>query len=113
LFPRFHEIETITIIDMRDIKTLLTVLRDYIAKEGLFGGGMCATLVWMRREGVITPGEFYLLFRYLREHKPLEAIRKNHAFWWPVGIVAPRIQWLNKQIRRRAFIPPFLQKLLA
>jgi hypothetical protein len=103
---------------MRDIKTLLIVLRDYIAKEGLFGGGMCATTMFMMRELVITTREYYALIAYLREHKPLEAIRKNHAFWWPafwwpVGITAPRIQWLNKQIRRLAFIPPFLHKLLA
>ena len=89
----------------RPIKELLIILRDNI-KQIKPNEGICYVIYSMMCDGVITRREQLILNRYLRDHKPANAFRREKMltlsvdsnYWWTPGSVAPRLRWLNKQI---------------
>jgi hypothetical protein len=86
---------------MRDIKTLLTLLRDRIQLSGI-EEGLCREIAFMPvTEGMITEAEYHCLLNYVREHKPWHARLLRRSYWWVPGWAAPRVRWLNRQIKKQ------------
>jgi len=81
--------------DMRSITELLTILRDHIIKHGI-STGMCERIRYLCSINLITSAERDAMGIYILEHKP----RRSHNYWWNIGESKPRIEWLNRQIRR-------------
>jgi hypothetical protein len=83
---------------MRPIKELLVLLRDDLpwlfTQRGAMG--LCTAtwlLGWYEK---VTSDEFNSLHAYVVNHSP---IRKSGAeYWFPMGELAPRIEFLNKLI---------------
>jgi hypothetical protein len=98
----------IIINDMRDIKTLLTLLRDHIQIHGVITG-LCSELYVIRRREEMTWGELQSLEYYLDTHEPLCPLW--HPYWWKPGNAAPRVRWLNRQIKKQgSFCSPANKK---
>lgn len=80
------------------MKELLIKLRDAIQKNGLDNLGLCYAITMMYG---ISGMDKERMIEYLYDHQP-KTIRRllGFDFWWRPGRVAPRIKWLNKQIKK-------------
>ena len=83
---------------MRDIKTLLKLMRRKLIWYMLFDGydGLCIVLGAMKDRGCISHKEFIALGNYLEIHKPDDNI---YGYWWRPGEILPRYRFLSRLIR--------------
>lgn len=88
---------------MRDIKTLLILLREWI-RDAHWIGGLCLEVSEMYKKDVISASECVHLKGYILKHKPTrgkyhEKGRIYNGFYWREGEVLKRQQWVNYLIR--------------
>ena len=86
-------------------KELLIELRDQIRdKTELsyvgFKIGLCNEITCLS----ITDEDHHILFRYINTHRPrkgkhFDPLYKNDAYYWKIGLVEPRLAWLNDTIK--------------
>ena len=81
---------------MRTIKELLILLREEVANR--FDACICWSLAAMVGRKDISYDEYHALEDYLELYRPKE-IKKSDAFWWPVGELEPRLEFLDKLIK--------------
>ena len=83
---------------MRTTKELLILLRDELPNR-IDDEGMCSVIQFMKFDRLISYDEMKLLEYYLIKNDP-KTKHLNTDYWWEEGDLAPRIKWLNKQIKR-------------
>lgn len=84
-------------MENRGIVELLNLLKDYIIKDEYFKG-MCIQISLMVVSNAIDTSEEIIIRNYLKNQKPLT---KNHlGFWWTKGNKKPRLDWIDKQIKK-------------
>jgi hypothetical protein len=85
----------------RDIKELLILLRDnidIITKDPSSPWGMCALLMLLYNQEVVTEAEHNKTITFLGGMRP-EGL--DHLdFWFEPGEQEPRLEWLNEQIAK-------------
>ena len=82
----------------RSIKELLVILRDNLERcfNKYDSHGMCDAAIDLRWDDKISRGEYDSLKCYLLSNKPYEV----GDYWFPRDELAPRIEWLNQQIKK-------------
>jgi hypothetical protein len=78
---------------MRTTKELLELM---LEKHHVFGMGLCACASRLWYSDVITWEELEGLRHYLKMNKPIDA---GIMYWWELGEIQPRIDWINEQIK--------------
>jgi hypothetical protein len=81
----------------RSIKELLILV---IENKELFRTGLCMLFTELFVRKIITTDEDYLLWIYIRRHKPFRCRIFLSVFYWPKGKWEPRERWLKKQIKK-------------
>jgi len=79
----------------RDIKELLTLLRDYVSSY-YDGWGMCWSITEMYGEDIISFREKNRLDKYLDNNNP----DRDQIWWWNRQEKRPRLKWLDEQIKK-------------
>lgn len=93
---------------MRDIKTLLQVLLNYLKENKSYKeSGICSTINMARSYGMISKSESIILQTYINENRPLTFRRlfNPEGYWWPEMYKAPiykeeRVAYLEKLIKK-------------
>lgn len=99
----------------RSIRELLIIVRDNLKRlieKDEENGGICAVTRDLWQDGLINYYERCRLLDYLDQNKPAEAKKRENRpeiydkngfaanrFWWRPRAVAPRIKWLDEQIK--------------
>ena len=78
----------------RNMKQLLELL---LERQELFHDGLCSWALDLHERYLITEVEYVLLNQYIKENKPENAGR---PYYWKEGKIAPRIEWINQQIKK-------------
>lgn len=97
---------------MRNIVTLLTILRDEgTDKIGVwYITGLCSCIDEIHQREHISDEQASILHIYLRKNRPLIGWirywwmyiyheKYDGLYWWTRGAKAPRLRWLNRRIR--------------
>ena len=83
---------------MRTIKELLILLREklpeYLPAKSL---GLCSSMKWLRRDGLITLEEYDMISTYVYMHRP-GYFNTMCGYWWHPRSVTPRLEFLDKLI---------------
>jgi hypothetical protein len=79
---------------MRTTKELLEVMLQY---QVYFKAGLCQWINRLYSIDIIDVSEYKLLYSYIQNHE-LEKTN-DILYWWPVGELQPRIDWINEQIK--------------
>jgi len=79
---------------MRTEKELLELMLQY---QVYFQTGMCNWVERFYAFDLIDESEYKLLYNYIQNHEPEET--NDILYWWPVGELQPRIDWINEQIK--------------
>ena len=94
--PRIEWINTqIEKQSTRSIKELLELMLEH--KE-LFGCGLCFWINTLFFRKLIKKSELISLRGYIIANKPEN--KKNIGYWWKKRNIAPRIKWINTQIKK-------------
>lgn len=82
-------------------KELLIALRDYIETSTPFFG-LCGVILDMLDTKLINEVEYNELCDFLERHAMpyKERYFPDNAYWWKPSEKPPRIEWLNKHIKR-------------
>lgn len=76
---------------------LLIIMRDNIHLIGAFG--LCSLVDTLWRQNTISQNEMLVLEDFLNSNLPDNKCSRNTYYCWPRGAQAPRLKWLNKQIK--------------
>jgi hypothetical protein len=83
---------------MRDIKELLILLLESVKEESEISFfGMCCNILELEDDSIITNDERHALETYLKDMRPVDT--GDSIFWWYPVVRAPRIEWLENQIK--------------
>jgi hypothetical protein len=96
---------------MKNIKELLTILRDYIENKPFLWYNNDPTtnhsvgLCHMCSLCCLTDSEFDLLVSYIQHNRPTsgchyDSLRSCSLWYWESGLVKPRLDWLNDEIAK-------------
>lgn len=78
---------------MRPMKHLLFLMLD---NQNLFSQGLCHWARNLHNYKIIDYQEMLRLLDYIKKNKPV--YRFNHRYYWEVGEIEPRIEWVEEQI---------------
>lgn len=78
---------------MRTIKQLLELMLEH---QELFGTGLCRWVLTLHEDNFISTDEYYFFTKYIKDHKPLYTVG---IYYWKRCEIAPRIKWINTQIK--------------
>ena len=79
---------------MRTIKQLLELM---LKHQERFETGLCLWVRMLFWLSLIKNDERKLLLDYIKENKPENA---GYLFYWEEGEIAPRIEWINQEIKK-------------
>lgn len=90
---------------MKSIKELLEMLLTSYTSDPEFG--LCSGVMDLYARKEINSGENYILLKYLRNNCPVttfydfegNVISDDSQFWYPAGVMEPRMQWLEEHIK--------------
>jgi hypothetical protein len=85
----------------RDIKELLILVRDntkLIGPSFFQIWGLCELSMTLLKTNNINEDEYKMLRKFLKKHRPKKL--NGLEFWWPEGLMQPRLDWLNEQIAK-------------
>ncbi len=90
---------------MRTIKELLQIMLD---NPQHFDYGLCRWAVNLYCGELITSEEYWILRNYIKVNKPfifssfdvLNQRISSNPYYWKVGKIEPRIEWLKKHINK-------------
>jgi hypothetical protein len=77
----------------RSIKSLLMIL---LSESSNIKSGLCHLVDTLYDNGKISREETNKLLRFISANKPLNAC----AYYWKKGLIEPRVQWLEEQIKK-------------
>jgi hypothetical protein len=77
---------------MRTEKELFELM---LTRQDLFKSGICLWSYDLWQKDLITFYEYVLLDNYLK----LNSLKKD-GYWWRVGKIEPRIEWIKQQIEK-------------
>jgi hypothetical protein len=77
----------------RSIKFLLMIL---LSESSNIKSGLCHLVDTLYDNGKISREETNKLLRFISANKPLNAC----AYYWKKGLIEPRVQWLEEQIKK-------------
>lgn len=94
---------------MRTERKLSELLQIMLDNKHLFRSGLCHWVDSIVLDYIITCHEYLRLKNYIRNNKPsmfnsLETFNqkiKKSGFYWKKGHIEPRIEWLNKHIKKQ------------
>ena len=87
----------------RSVKELLEVM---LNNKKLFAGGLCSWVWFLYYYDVINLEEYMRLDVYIQENRPSIFSSKDafkhmtSLFYWKKGNIEPRIEWINKHIKK-------------
>ena len=89
---------------VRSIEELLIDMREH---QELFRDGLCGWAIGMYGHSKITLEEYMILKKYIKANRPglFESVKsfiayiQLEAYYWKIGEIAPRIEWLEKHIK--------------
>lgn len=93
---------------MKSIKELLEMLLKNI-NSGKFRTCLCMSVFLLNND--VTKEELALLFDYINQNKPKSRFSigiynflyyKDDSFYWKIGKVKPRIEWLKYHIKKNS-----------
>jgi hypothetical protein len=95
----------------RDVINLLLLLRIALNRKHRYFFGMCWLVDTLYDHGIYSTEEKTIMHKYLDANEPLHfkilSSTLNWHYWYPVGMKAPRLWWIN----RRIFIEKLKNKL--
>ena len=81
-------------------------LRDRIKGQKRIASGLCLETKFMRDDNRITKDECDAMLNYIHKHRPKKGKHfvpynnsSNYGYFWESELVAPRLAWLNDQIK--------------
>ena len=85
---------------------LLIKLRDQIKDRPSLDSGLCHEVSEMLANGDIYIHDWSELFHFIRVNRPrrrkhYDSLCKGNLWYWPMGYVEPRLDWLNGIIAKR------------
>jgi hypothetical protein len=80
---------------MRTEKELFELM---LTRQDLFTAGICGWSFDLCVEGLITYNEYDLLIDYL-ELNGINSLKVDY-YWWEIGKIKPRIEWIKQQIEK-------------
>lgn len=98
----------------KELKDLLILLRDYMLEHKDVCSGICVLITFMHIDGNITLKQGVILLKYLKDNLPKRKynlcidhesngkyiIAKGDDFCWKPFSLKPRLNWINKQIKK-------------
>ena len=94
---------------MRSIKELFIIVRYNINIIEKYNIGICYTIAYLFKHGIISTDENITLKQYMRNNRPIwpsiyaDPNRNDDSmYWWTPGEIKPRVRWLNYTIRKLA-----------
>lgn len=98
---------------MRSINELLKVMLSrpdlFVSKtNGRGAHGLCNWVTELLYDGIITVDESWVLREYIRNNRPSKYsslaafVYSGNDFYWPSGVLKPRVKWLKKHIKLTA-----------
>ena len=86
----------------RSIKELLRIVLKNIDNHVL---GLCHLVRQLYRNNIINIDELILLLNYIMNHRPNNTYKEmGSVYFWKRGEKKPRIEWLEKHIKRQSII---------
>ena len=75
------------------------VLKLLLNNQDLFVTGLCDWVENLQKNNLITETELLWIDDYLKNNIPNS---RNYifGFWWKMGIIEPRIQWIEAQLNK-------------
>ena len=98
----------------KELKDLLILLRDYMLEHKDVCSGICVLITFMHADYSLTLKQCIVLSEYLKDNLPKRKynllvdhesngkyiIEPGQDFCWKPFSLKPRINWLNKQIKK-------------
>ncbi len=81
----------------RPIKELLELMLEH---KKLFENGLCLWCDSLFFFGKISFSEMCELKKYIENNRPWTSIFRFSAYYWPIGQIEPRIEWINYHIKK-------------
>jgi hypothetical protein len=81
----------------RPIKELLELMLEH---QKLFETGLCLWSDSLFFSDKISFSEMHKLIKYIKDNKPWTSFFRFSAYYWPIGQIEPRIEWINEHIKK-------------
>lgn len=98
-----NKLETNIAEQTRSVKELLELMLQY---RSFFESGLCKWILNLLWYNYITREEYKNVIDYIKKNRPsmfssIESFkRRKNRYYWLRGKIEPRIEWINKQIKK-------------